>query len=93
MNMKEYISSKLNEPVGIVCMRYTYRGIVTEVGDDCVILKNAYCIDQNALATDEKPRREELYPADIVIPTETIAHLSQPTWCFYGYDENGNIVK
>lgn len=84
---KTYIERFLNEPVAVLCVRYKYRGIVSEVGEDFVVLSNAFAVISGDSATSETIQREDTVPSDLMISLDAIESICQPVWCFNGYDK------
>ena len=78
--MNEYFNSKKGQRVAIWCMRYTYRGIVQNVTDDCVILYDPFAVEVSGRATNSKVETEDKIPSDLVINLGAVEIVCQPVW-------------
>ena len=86
MNKKEYLESKKGEAVMLTCVRFYYRGIVADVGDDGVLLSHPTMVFEESSYTTVKPKEEYPIPSDLWVAFDSIESICQPTWCFYGYE-------
>ena len=91
--LSEYLASKKGEPVAILCMRYWYRGILSEVEDDFIVLENALAIEQTGPAAGDHAVTEDPIPSAVVIKTMAIEIVCWPTWCYHGFKTNAPAVK
>jgi len=83
INRIEYVSKFMNQPVAILCPRYTYSGIVSEIIEDYgIVLSNAFAIEQTGAPTNEMPSIYTSIPSDGFIAFEAIEFIFQPVWCF-----------
>lgn len=82
--MKSFFEKYRGQPIAIMCIRYWYRGIVSEVSDTHVILSNAHAVDRTGASTNEKAAREEALPSDWLVTYQSIESAGFPTWCYYG---------
>lgn len=76
-----------DEPIAILCCRYWYRGIVSEVHEDGVILSNPRAIEITGVSTAERPSREDIIPSDIFVAFDAVELVARPTWCFADYEK------
>jgi hypothetical protein len=91
--VKKYFEQKIGEPVAILCARYWYRGIVSDVNDSYVVLVNPFMVTETGAFTINRPRREDALPSDVAISYGAIEVVEQPTWCFAGYDVKSKEEK
>jgi len=82
--MKEYLLKYVGQPILLVGVRFKYRGIVTEVLDDCVILSNAYVVFQTGALSNEKADTEEAFVSTVSVALGAIESATQLVLCFYG---------
>lgn len=78
------LSEHLGQPIGILCARYWYRGILSEIGDRWVRLTNAYCVEQTGVFTATKATIEEPFPSDVLLKLDFVEIIAQPAWIFEG---------
>jgi len=76
-NLRELFECYKGQPACILCMRYWYRGIVSLVGEDFVILTNARAIEQTGAASGNAPGREDIIPAPIAVKFMSIELITQ----------------
>lgn len=76
----------LDAPIAILCMRYWYRGILSEVGTDYVVLTNARAVEITGRATNTTPQTEDVIPSDVLLKTAVIEIVCWPTWVSAGMD-------
>jgi hypothetical protein len=70
----------MNQPIAIWCARYTYRGIVKEVGEDFVTLSNPWAVEATGEAAGAVPTREDPIPSDLTISLGSVEQFCQPGW-------------
>ena len=85
MKKRDYLLKFIGQPVAILCVRYKYRGIVREVGDDYCVLSNAFAVISGDASLAEAPMREDATISDLFISIDSIEIVHQPVWCFSGY--------
>lgn len=91
--LSDYLSSKVNEPIAILCMRYWYRGILSVVEEDFIVLQNAFAVEQTGSASGERSVNEDAIPSEILIKTMAIELICWPTWCYHGYNTNASATE
>jgi len=84
-NLADKFAEFLNEPVAVLCCRYWYRGIVTEVGSDHVTLSNPRAVEITGSASQSAPQQEDPIPSDLTFALGAVEQFCQPTWCYHGY--------
>ena len=82
--MKEYLLKYVGQPMLLVGVRFKYRGVVTEVFDDSVILSNAYVVFQTGALNNEKADTEESCISTVAVALGAIESATQLVLCFYG---------
>jgi len=85
--LKEKLSEKIGEPIAALGMRYTYRGILVEVGEDYFVLSNPYAVESAGLPTAARATTECEIPCDILLPLNIFEVFFQPVWAFNGYEK------
>ena len=76
----------LGQPLAILCARYWYRGIVSEVGRDYVTLSEVRAVEVTGPAANATPQTEDPVPSDMTISTGAIEQFCQPLWVWHGLD-------
>lgn len=84
---KTYLEKFLNQPIAIFCVRYKYRGIISEVGEDFIILSNPFAVISGDSSTSDTIQREDAVPSDLMVSLDAVESACQPVWCFIGYEK------
>lgn len=87
MKSTEWLEQWKNQPIAVINCRYNYRGILTVIGEDFIVLSQAFVVNTSGAVTNEKPTDEEPIHGDKIIMLGALESAWQPIWCFYGYDE------
>lgn len=66
--------------IALLCVRYHYRGILSQVGKDFVILANACSVEVSGRAQSETPETEDPIGSFVTIRTDAIEIAWQPKW-------------
>lgn len=73
---KQFIGQK----VAMICARYQYRGTLSEVLEDCIILSNPTSVEVSGPSNAARPQTEDAIPCSIMIRIDAIELFYQPTW-------------
>jgi hypothetical protein len=71
----------VGQKVAVMCARYQYRGVLSEVNDDCLILSNATSVEISGASQSEHPQTEDAIGGSVVIKSDAVEILYQPPWC------------
>ena len=82
MLLKDDIIKFLGQKVAVLCARFQYRGILSEIGDDYLVLSYSTAVLQSGDATGPSPEAEDWIISDIRILFRMIELVYQPKWCF-----------
>jgi len=75
--MREFIGQK----VAVLCCRYQYRGRLSQVLDDCVILANPTSVEVSGPTNADRPTTEDPIGSSITVMKDSIELFYQPNWC------------
>lgn len=84
--MAEIAAQFLGQHIAVLCARYNYRGILSHVGTDCIVLAQARAVETSGASNQEMPSTEDPIGSSIVISLGAIEILYQPQWCFAPLD-------
>ena len=70
----------IGQKVAVLCARYQYRGILSEVLKDCIVLANATSIEISGPSQSAAPQIEDSIGSSIFIKNDAIEILYQPKW-------------
>lgn len=74
--VKEFKGQK----IAVICVRYQYRGFLTEIGDDYICLSNATAVEVSGPCQSERPTTEDPIGGSIFIKTDAIELFYRPGW-------------
>lgn len=81
-NFRSVAKQFIGQPVALLCARYQYRGILSEVNDECLILANARAVENSGENARQLPVAEDPINSSVVIKNDAVEILYQPNWCF-----------
>ena len=81
--LKEYVG----QPIAVLCARFNYRGILSKITDDCIILAQARAVESSGASNQERPNSEDPIGSSVVISLNAVELVYQPTWVFAPLDE------
>ena len=73
---RQYIGQK----VAVLACRYQYRGFLSKVLKDCVVLTNATSVEVSGPSMGNQPSTEDIIGSTIVISLDAIELFYQPNW-------------
>ena len=79
-NVVDYYRLFLGQKVAVLCVRFQYRGIVSVVTPECLILSQATAVEDSGESMRETPEREDPIGGDICIKLDAIEIFYQPRW-------------
>lgn len=71
----------IGQKVAVLCSRYQYRGILSTVAEDCIVLANATAVETSGASLSKAPQVEDNIGGSIIVKNDAIELLYQPTWC------------
>lgn len=77
----DVIEMHKGEKVAVICARYQYRGIVSEVLADGFILSQATAVETSGASSRQQPEREDPIGSSVVIMYDAIEIFYTPSWC------------
>lgn len=81
MNFSEIAKDYVGQKVAVLCARYQYRGILSKVGDNFLVIANATSVEVSGRSNANAPQTEDAIGGSIVIKTDAIELFYQPNWC------------
>ena len=82
MGLADVARQYLGQPVAVLCARFNYRGILSAVCQDCLVLAQARAVESSGASSQERPSNEDVIGSSIVISLNAIEIIYQPNWCF-----------
>lgn len=85
--MKEVLQDYIGQPLAILCARFNYRGILSKVTDDCVVLAQARAVESSGASNQERPSNEDPIGSSVIISLNAVELVYQPRWAFASLDD------
>ena len=85
--MKEVLQDYIGQPLAILCARFNYRGILSKVTDDCVVLAQARAVESSGASNQERPSNEDAIGSSVIISLNAVELVYQPRWCMASLDD------
>jgi hypothetical protein len=80
--LSEILEAYIGQPLAILCARFNYRGILSKVGDNFVVLAQARAVESSGASSQERPSNEDPIGSSVIISINAIELIYQPNWCF-----------
>ena len=80
-NFNDVAQTYVGQNVAVLCARYQYRGVLSKVCPDCIVIANASCVEVSGACNLPQPQTEDPIGGSVVIKTDAIEILYQPNWC------------
>lgn len=85
--MKDALQAYVGQPLAILCARFNYRGILSTVGEDFVVLAQARAVESSGASSQERPSNEDPIGSSVVISLNAVELIYQPAWSFASLDD------
>jgi len=85
--MKDALQAYVGQPLAILCARFNYRGIVSKVTDDCIVLSQARAVEASGASNQDAPSSEDNIGSSVVISLNAVELIYQPNWCFASLED------
>ncbi len=84
---QQVLQQYIGQPVAVLCARFAYRGIMSMVGDDYLILAQARAVESSGASSSERPNSEDPIGSSVVISLDALELVYQPNWVFAPLDD------
>ena len=81
-SMSSVLQDYLGQPVAVLCARFNYRGILSKVTDDCLILAQARAVESSGASSSDRPNSEDPIGSSVIISLNAVELVYQPNWVF-----------
>jgi len=78
--LTHHLQSFIGQKIAFLCARYQYRGILSGIGVDFVVLANATSVEISGASTNEQPQTEDPIQSSIIVKLDAVELISQPNW-------------
>ena len=80
LRITDVMARFVGQKVAVICARYQYRGILSEIGQDYLILAHATSVETSGPSAAERPSQEDIIGGSITISTDAVELFYQPNW-------------
>jgi hypothetical protein len=80
-SFSEVLKKFVGQKIAVICARYQYRGILSIVAEDCIVIANATAVETSGISSAAAPQVEDNIGSSIVIKNDAIELVYQPNWC------------
>ncbi len=85
--MREALNGYVGQPLAVLCARFNYRGILSTVGEDFLVLAQARAVESSGASSQERPSNEDPIGSSVVISLNAVELIYQPNWAFAPLDD------
>ena len=85
--MKDALQMYVGQPLAILCARFNYRGILSTVCEDFVVLAQARAVESSGASSQDRPSNEDPIGSSVVISLNAVELVYQPNWCMAPLDD------
>ncbi len=85
--MREALNMYIGQPLAVLCARFNYRGILSTVGEDFLVLAQARAVESSGASSQERPSNEDPIGSSVVISLNAVELIYQPNWCMAPLDD------
>jgi hypothetical protein len=87
MVMKDALGMYIGQPLAVLCARFNYRGILSTVGEDFLVLAQARAVESSGASSQDRPSNEDPIGSSVVISLNAVELVYQPNWCFASLED------
>ena len=85
--MKDVLKAYVGQPLAVLCARFNYRGVLSTVGEDFLVLAQARAVESSGASSQDRPSNEDPIGSSVVISLNAVELVYQPNWCFAPLDD------
>jgi len=86
-NMSAVLNEYIGQPIAVLCARFNYRGILSKVCEDCIILAQARAVESSGASNSDRPNSEDTIGSSVVISLNAVELIYQPFWASAPLDD------
>jgi hypothetical protein len=85
--IQESLTQFIGQPIAILCARFNYRGILSSIGEDHVVLAQARAVESSGASNQEKPTTEDPVGSSVIISLNAIELFYWPNWAYSSLED------
>jgi hypothetical protein len=86
-SISETLEQFVGQPIAVLCARFNYRGILSYVGADHLVLAQARAVESSGASSQERPSNEDPIGSSVIISLNAIELVYWPNWAFSPLDD------
>ncbi len=75
------------QPVAVLCARFNYRGILSFVGSDHLVLAQARAVESSGASNQDRPSNEDPIGSSVIISLNAIELIYWPSWVYASLED------
>lgn len=84
---QQVLHQYMGQPIAVLCARFAYRGVLSAVGDDYLILAQARAVESSGASSSDRPNSEDPIGSSVMVSLDALELVYQPNWCFAALDD------
>lgn len=85
--LRESLEQFVGQPIAILCARFNYRGILSSVGEDHLVLAQARAVESSGASSQDRPSNEDPIGSSIIISLNAVELVYWPRWAYADLDD------
>lgn len=85
-SLSEVLAQFIGQPIAMLCARFTYRGILSSVGSDHVVIAQARAVESSGASSQEQATTEDVVGGSIIITLNSVETFYWPNWVDHSLD-------
>lgn len=85
--MAKIMQQYIGQPVAVLCARFNYRGVLSKIADDCIVLAQARAVESSGASSSERPNSEDPIGSSVIISLNAVELVYQPNWVFASLED------
>lgn len=78
--LQQLVAEYVGQPVAVLCARYNYRGILSAVVENGLVLAQARAVETSGPSSGDRPQVEDTIGSSVIIPLHAVELIYQPNW-------------
>ena len=92
VELVDFLEEFRGQKIAFLCARYQYRGELSYIGKDFVVLANATSVEISGASANELPQTEDPLQSSIMVKLDAVELISQPNWVHAPLPNEENYV-
>jgi hypothetical protein len=85
--LQKTLQQFVGQQLAVLCARFNYRGILSFVGEDHLVLAHARAVESSGASSQERPSNEDPIGSSAIISINAIELVYFPNWAYAPLDD------